>query len=147
MFDSRYPIEILTRTNLKLKNSPPPELIPNIERLSLNCGKLESLLGNPLRVSSGFRSEEVNSAVGGSEKSAHLRGDAVDFTCQFLSPLQICKRLTVLDAVDELFIDQMIYEGTWVHIGWKSIGKPRGQVLSRVFVGGNVTYSDGICLS
>jgi hypothetical protein len=37
-------------------------------------------LGRPIHITSGFRNEELNKAVGGSRKSLHMFGKAADFT-------------------------------------------------------------------
>jgi len=70
----------LTRTDAGLPNAPPAGALDNLERLA--CDVLEpirALLGAPLIVHSGFRSRDVNAAVGGARASAHLEGRACDF--------------------------------------------------------------------
>lgn len=42
---------------------------------------LRELVGEPLRVTSSFRDENYNASVGGSKKSMHLLGRAVDLSC------------------------------------------------------------------
>jgi uncharacterized protein YcbK (DUF882 family) len=42
---------------------------------------LESMVGDELEYTSGYRCEECNAAVKGSKNSAHLRGLAVDIRC------------------------------------------------------------------
>lgn len=39
--------------------------------------------GRPIRIASGFRCPAHNAAVGGSDKSAHLTGEAADIVCIF----------------------------------------------------------------
>ena len=94
-----------------------------IYRLAQLAGKLEdirSLLGGfPLLVSSGFRCQALNTAIGGATTSAHLYGCAVDFTVpQFGNPYKICSYLTELEG---FLYDQLINEegsgARWVHIG------------------------------
>ena len=41
---------------------------------------LRMLVGHPLRVNSGFRCESYNKRIGGSPKSQHLTGNAMDLT-------------------------------------------------------------------
>lgn len=142
-FSPKYPIESLTRTSKTIPNEPDADQLKNLEKLSERCARLEEILGVSLRLFSAFRSPAVNKAVKGSDTSAHLRGEAIDFTCANLTPLQVCVRLVKLGAVSELQIDQLIYEGSWVHIGWKT-GKPRGQVLTRKVKMGKVVYASGI---
>lgn len=76
----------------------------------------------PINVNSWYRSPGVNKAVGGVDSSEHSLGQAVDFTCpRFGSPFQICVELSKYANI--LNYNQLIYEGTWVHISFP----PEGQ--------------------
>lgn len=69
----------------------------------------------PIIITSGFRNKLLNSAVGGSPTSDHMRGDSADFRApEFGTPIQICHAL--VDA--GLKVDQLIEEGTWVHVSF-----------------------------
>lgn len=119
-----------------IDNTPPPAVIA---RLKLTAGHLELvrtiLGGHPIILTSGFRSDELNTVIGGSPTSAHPRGDAGDFICpRFGSPLAICRALAIQD---DLPFDQLIEEGTWVHLGFAAEGRrPRRQVLTKLPGGG-----------
>lgn len=79
------------------------------------------LLRNPIRVSSWFRSPEVNAKVGGVSSSEHTLGAAVDFTCPaFGTPKEICKSLVMYGHI--INYNQLIYENTWVHISFPEDG-------------------------
>jgi uncharacterized protein YcbK (DUF882 family) len=102
----------------------------NIQRSAEVMEKVRTILGDkPILVSSGYRSPQVNAAVGGSKSSAHMSGLAVDFSCPgFGTPLQICKKLH--PHMRELGIDQLIHEyDSWVHLGL-SAGDPRHMALT-----------------
>lgn len=61
-------------------NSPlTPQLEANLEKLLIAVNKLRLAYGKPMFVSSGYRPAEINAAVGGSKKSAHMTCQAVDF--------------------------------------------------------------------
>jgi putative chitinase len=76
-------------------------------------------------VSSGYRGRALNRAVGGSRTSAHLSGHAVDFNCYgFGDPLAVCRAI----AGSDLAFDQLIEEGSWVHISFDP--RMRRQVLT-----------------
>lgn len=49
-------------------------LVPFLEKLD----KLRELFGNPIVITSSYRSPEYNENIGGSPKSQHLQGNAVD---------------------------------------------------------------------
>ena len=75
----------LTKTSVKIDNVPNEEQVKNLRRL---CKWLEQLRrrwnnlygegDDPIIINSGFRSPEVNKAVGGATLSNHLTGCAVD---------------------------------------------------------------------
>jgi zinc D-Ala-D-Ala carboxypeptidase len=115
-----------------LNNVPPAnsQERKNIQRTAETMEKVRTILGDkPILISSGYRSPQVNAAVGGSKSSAHMSGLAADFSCPgFGTPLQICKKLH--PHMKELGIDQLIHEyDTWVHLGLTG-GAPRHMALT-----------------
>ena len=110
-----------------LNNNPPPEALENLKFLTANMDKVREFLGHPIRVSSGYRSVAVNTAVGSkSSKSQHTQGLAMDFTCPgFGTPKQVVQ--AIIDSDFEY--DQIIHEfNSWVHISFVK-NKPRKQAL------------------
>lgn len=102
----------------------------NLQRTAETMEKVRVILGDkPILISSGYRSPQVNAAVGGSKNSAHVNGLAVDFSCPgFGTPKQICKALE--PHMKDLGIDQLIHEyDSWVHLGLTG-GTPRHQALT-----------------
>ena len=128
-----------TATRLGISNTPDKE---GIHKLRLLATELLQPLRNavgPLRVTSGYRSESLNAAIGGSNKSQHTKCEAVD--------LQFVKRgrmdnMRIFNALisQGLEFDQCILEfggstahtdsdnPDWIHISWKITGN-RKQVL------------------
>ena len=101
----------------------------NLHRTAEVMEQVRTLLDSkPVLISSGYRSPQVNAAVGGSKSSAHMSGLAADFSCPgFGTPKHICKKLE--PHMKELGIDQLIYEyDTWVHLGLRD--PPRNQALT-----------------
>ena len=101
--------------------------------------------GKPIKVSSFFRSEELNSAVGGSSTSQHVRGEAMDIDNDGSFPTN----REIFDYIkDNLVFDQLIFEaGTkdnpdWVHVSKKLEGVNRGQVLRMSYKKGKVIYEN-----
>lgn len=75
----------------------------------------------PIHINSWYRSPEVNKAVGGVPNSEHAIGQAVDFVCpRFGSPFQVAVELSKYANI--LNYNQLIYEGTWVHISFPPDG-------------------------
>lgn len=129
------------RTSHTGRNTPDKTQADRILNTAWNMEIVRAVLGRkPITVSSWFRSPEVNSAVGGSPTSEHLLGAAVDFTCpEFGTPLEICR--TLVHCAHILNYNQLIYEGTWVHISFPLDGvKGKNEVLTMK----NGKYTQGL---
>lgn len=123
-----------------LANKPNIPELANLRRLAETLELVRELVGRPVVVSSGFRCLAVNRAVGSGDSSAHVLGLAADFTV----PGMTVKALCLLIRESGIEYDQLIYEGTWVHLGL-SEGKPRREELTAHFAAGKrTTYTRGI---
>lgn len=120
-----------------IKNEANPVIQNNLTIVAANMESVRDLLeGNPIIISSGYRNMEVNRIIGGSVKSAHMLGWAVDFICpRFGTPKQIVDKLKDSD----IKFDQVIEEGTWVHISFAP--ERRRQILKATFKNGKATYT------
>lgn len=136
-------IESGTATRYGIDNSPGPAALDNIVTiLAPGMQRVRDLLGHPMFITSGYRCPEVNSRVGSSSRSQHLLGLAADFTCRgFGDPRTVC--LAIRDNRKTIGFDQLIYEGTWVHISFSRTQK-RDQILTAKFLPGRVEYLQGI---
>ena len=117
----------LTKTKTGIDNVPNEEQVENLKRL---CRWLERLRkrwndlygegDDPIIINSGFRSPEVNKAVGGWAQSNHLTGCAVDIRCVGIE--QAIRYATLLldisdlnnEDFDELLIEQKAHV-IWIH--------------------------------
>lgn len=143
----------LTRTDTGLDNTPGPRDLDNLLLLAGMLERVRAVLGDqPIAISSGYRSAEVNARVGGSPNSAHRHGLAADFTCRhYGTPRDICEALIAAG----LAWDQLILEfptatqpgGQWVHIGLPILGKPRRQVLTALRRNRLIHYATGLARS
>jgi len=123
-----------------LPNIPSNVERTNIKRVADWLEILRTLLAEkygkviPIRITSGFRSQAVNKAVGGSPTSAHRYGLAADIQAIGLSTKQLAYDIYSFIKAGKLpKLDQMIREmprggGQWVHIGL-SVGSQRGEWL------------------
>lgn len=76
---------------------------------------VRNIAQKPVIVLSCYRNKRVNELVGGSNKSQHLRGQAVDFIIKGMTPTEIIKM--IVDAGIEY--DQLINEyDRWVHVSF-----------------------------
>ena len=100
---------------LGLDNTPIQTTITNLGMVAAAMERIRTLLGNrPIVVHSGYRSAEVNQAVGGVATSAHCRGLACDFVCpDFGPPYEVALAIVKSDTK----YDQLILEYGWVHVG------------------------------
>lgn len=119
--------ELCVTQHRDLDNRPPPEVIKALRETARRMEVVRAELDDRvITVTSGYRSPELNRRVGGARTSAHLKGHAVDFNCHgFGSPARVCRTLAAAD----LPFDQLIEEGSWVHISFDP--RMRRQVLTR----------------
>ena len=69
-----------TAEKLKIDNTPRNEYINNIIKLVENIMQpIRDEIGQPIIITSGFRCNILNTAIGGVKTSQHLTGDACDF--------------------------------------------------------------------
>jgi hypothetical protein len=119
-----------TAARLGLDNTPNPFVVANLGLVAVVMEKIRSLLGDrPIVVHSGYRSVEVNRAVGGVATSAHCHGLACDFVCPvFGTPPKVA--LAILSSGIEY--DQLILEYGWIHVGLAQGGMvSRREVLTK----------------
>jgi zinc D-Ala-D-Ala carboxypeptidase len=108
-----FTLEEMTFTNHReFDNTPNVLQINNLQRLAEFLEEVRSLLGKPIIIDSGFRSPDVNQAVGSTSVSQHLRGCAADFRVPGMTPAEVVKAIHGSD----LPFDQLILELTWTHI-------------------------------
>lgn len=121
-----------TADRLGLDNSPPAEVLPRLHYVALWLQQLRDELGEPVIVSSGYRSSEVNEAVGGSPSSDHLTGLAADFYCPHRSAAEVYR---IIQTLPWAHYDQLILYPGHVHVGlgapmrgmaWRHKKAPRG---------------------
>jgi hypothetical protein len=123
-----------------LDNRPGLEEAKNLRWLAGTLEEVRKLVGKPVHVSSAYRSPAVNKAVGGSAKSAHMRGLAADITVSGMAS----RDLAELIRSSSIAYDQLILEfGQWVHIGLAE-GVMRRQVLTASNSPKGVIYTQGI---
>ncbi len=126
---------------LGLDNTPTAVILTNLGLVAAVMERIRTLLGNsPIVVHSGYRSPEVNQAVGGVITSAHCHGLACDFVCPaFGTPAEVA--LTILKS--DIEYDQLILEYGWVHVGLAQHGVlPRQEALTKRSAG--TAYESGI---
>lgn len=134
-----------TADRLKISNNPPASVRVHLtETITLlECIRAEweeycerYSLGTPaIRVSSGYRSPELNKAVGGVRNSAHVEGYAADLQPVNGNQDEFEKFFATEFSHMGYAYDQIIIEKSkntrWVHVGYKRAdGKQRRQCFT-----------------
>jgi|TARA_B100000768_G_scaffold111971_1_gene103728 zinc D-Ala-D-Ala carboxypeptidase len=118
-----------TAKRLGISNEMSEKHLANMTKLLDNIIQpLRESLG-PIRISSGYRGKDLNRAIGGSRKSQHCKGQALDI--QFWQDGKMMNELIyewILDSGVEF--DQMIneFDFSWIHISLVGVDN-RNQVL------------------
>jgi zinc D-Ala-D-Ala carboxypeptidase len=101
---------------------PTPEELANLTKLCVTL--LEPVrvkLGRPITITSGLRPLWLNTAIGGSKTSAHMKGFAADIKVVGMSPAVFCKWFKNNYETEGWVFDQCILEfpenGGWTHLG------------------------------
>lgn len=130
-----------TATRLGLDNTPPADLLFGLREVAETLELVRAYFRKPVLITSGYRSPEVNKAVGGSPASAHMLGLAVDFTVVDVPTIDVCRQIEIMIPD----YDQVIYEfgpNGWCHLGLAH--RPRRQSLTAIKRDGKTAYSRGI---
>lgn len=134
-----FTIKELCETSKPFPNIPNEEQKANLEYLVDNIlDKARDILGSPIKVSSGFRSPQVNKAVGGSKTSQHLTGEAADLTCY--DNKKLFNILRKMGGFSQLINE---YNYSWIHVSIKKDGYNRGEVLTATKINGKTAYIRG----
>ena len=98
----------------------------------------------PIAVTSGYRSRELNDAIGGSSRSQHCYGEALDLDADVYG---VITNKDIFHYIqDNLNFDQLIWEfGTdeepaWVHVSYRKNGGNRKAVLKAIKKDGRTMY-------
>ncbi len=121
--------ELMVTDHREFDNTPDADVIANLTRLAMFLEKVKTVVGGrPVMVTSGYRSKQVNDAVGSKDTSQHRLGCAADFRVPGWTPNDIVE--AIIDS--GLPYDQLIREfNSWVHVSIPNHPGlfPRRQVL------------------
>ncbi len=133
-----------TATRLGIDNTPSDYHRTNMEVLAENIFEpLRKWVGGPIRINSFFRCEDLNKAIGGSSKSQHCEGRAMDIddTYGYKTNAEMYEYIK-----NNLDFDQIIWEfGTdenpaWVHVSYISEDFNRNRCLKAYKEDGKTKY-------
>lgn len=161
-----FTLEAFTRSataeRLGINNTPSKEVIQNLTTTAEGLEKVRGVLqlhNEAIEIDSGFRCEALEKVLTQKDfaswcarhdkhpwdwveyfsRKPHPKGYAVDFVCPAVgTPLEIVKKL----AESDLQFDQLIQEGSWVHISFDP--RMRREVLTAQFSPTGVNYTRGL---
>jgi len=124
----------LTAKRLGINNEPDEWVTENLRQTAVNVFQpVRDCLGVPIHVSSGYRSAELNKAIGGSVRSQHVEGRALDLDADVFGG---CTNSEIFECIREnMEFDQLIWEfgdqdnPDWVHVSFVYDGLNRGRCL------------------
>jgi uncharacterized protein YcbK (DUF882 family) len=95
--------------------APNNEVLKNLTELAKNLEVLRKHLGQPIRVTSGFRSREHNRKIGGAVNSFHVLGMASDIQVAKMKPEDVAKAIELLITEGKMKEGGLGIYRTWVH--------------------------------
>lgn len=120
----------MLRTGTNLPNIPTWEVVDNLRALIENVLiPAREALGAPIHVNSGYRSPEVNKAVGGAKNSQHVLGEAADLTTGTKEGNKLLFQALLKVSMFDQLIDEKDF--SWIHVSFRK-GKNRLEVLKIV---------------
>ena len=144
---ANFSLAELTKTNVRqFDNTPSMQVIDNLQLLVDNVLQPIRNKFGPVTVTSGYRSPEVNKAIGGSTTSDHCFGFAADFEVVGVDNKELARWVA-----DNLKFKQLILEfytkgvpdSGWVHVSYDKTNLTQ-KVMTATKVGGRTVYSPGI---
>ena len=141
-----YKEGVYSRTAMRLgiENEPSKKQMNSMRLIAEEVFEpLRAWVGGPIKINSFFRSPKLNTAIGGSTRSQHCHGQAIDIDDTF-------GRATNAEMYDfikkHLDFDQMIWEfgdsnnPDWVHVSYVSEDKNRNRCLQAHKENGKTKY-------
>lgn len=134
-----------TATRLGIDNDPDAHQLAALKAVAENIFEpLRNHFGVPIGISSGLRSKALNKAIGGSTRSQHCHGQALDIDADIYGGIN--NRNIFRFIQNNLDFDQLIWEfgsddnPAWVHVSFVDDDTNRGQTLRAIKENGKTKY-------
>jgi len=138
-----YTMAELTQTSQPYDNTPTPEVTEALQVLNAKILQPITNVFGKIGITSGYRSLAVNTAIGGSTTSQHMRGQAIDFT-KVASGRPLSEVFEFIAT--NLIFDQVIWEKgddgnpRWIHVSYNNTKIDAGQRKRLLRFFGNGRY-------
>jgi len=136
----------VTALRLGIENKPSEYELQNMELIAEKVFEpLREAVNGPIKINSFYRSEELNKSIGGSSRSQHCQGRAIDID-DFYG--YVSNAYMYYYIKDNLDFDQLIWEfGTdtnpdWVHVSYVDSDSNRKRCLLAYKEDGKTKYKD-----
>ena len=134
-----------TASRLGIDNTPGVYEQQNMEIVAEKIFEpLRAWVGGPIKINSFYRCDELNTAIGGSSRSQHCQGRAIDLDDTFGHKTNA----EMFEYIkNELNFDQLIWEfgddenPDWVHVSYVSEDQNRKRCLKAQKINGKTNYS------
>jgi len=137
-------VHSITAIRKGIDNEPNEEQLANMKLVANNVFEpLRVFVNGPIKVNSFFRSPDLNKAIGGSTKSQHCKGQAIDIDDTYGKATNAEMYWWIKENLD---FDQMIWEfgnndnPDWVHVSYVSPDKNRNRCLKAYRDDGKTKY-------
>lgn len=136
----------VTALRLGIDNTPNGDAIANMKELAEKVFEpLREWVGGAIKINSFYRSSALNEAIGGSTRSQHCKGQAMDIDDIYGHKTNAEMFAWIKGNIN---FDQMIWEfgnednPDWVHVSYVSEDKNRNRILKAVRDDGKTKYID-----
>ena len=136
-----------TATRKDIDNEPGEEEIENLKQL---CERVlqpvREHFGKAVRVNSGYRSPELNSAIGGSKTSDHCKGMAADIEINGVANADLAEWIKDNCEFRQLILEFYtpgIPDSGWVHVSY-DLDDNRRKILTAMKEDGRTVYKVGL---
>ena len=137
----------VTALRLGIDNTPDGDTLNNMKIVAEKVFEpLREWVGGAIKINSFYRSPALNEAIGGSTRSQHCKGQAIDIDDIYGHKTNKEMFNYIKDNLD---FDQLIWEfgdttenPDWVHVSYVSEDKNRNRILKAVRDEGKTKYID-----
>ena len=137
----------VTALRLGIDNTPNEYQLQNMEIIAKNVFEpLRKAVGGAIKINSFFRCEDLNKAIGGSSRSQHCQGRAIDVDDNY----GYMSNNDMYNYIKEnLDFDQLIFEfpdengnASWIHVSYVDADSNRKRCLKAIKENGKTKYID-----
>lgn len=122
-----------TAERLKIDNTPTPEIKDRLRTLAIKILQpIRDSWRGAIIVTSGYRSEKLNKAVGGAKTSQHLLGEAADISVGGRDKnKKLFNLIYKMISKGSIEVGQLIdeYNYKWIHVSLPRKNKQNNQIL------------------